>query len=214
MTDFSWITEKLYILPGILIGFSFHEFAHAIAAYFMGDDTAKKAGRLSIDPRDHIDILGFLSFMIAGFGWAKPVPINPWKFKNRRLGTIIVSLAGPFTNFIIAFLSVCLYYTLIIAGYNNDIVSTLIQSTIWVNVILCVFNLLPVPPLDGSKILASFFPSSLEAKFYQWEQYSNIILLVLILSRSLRYILSPMATFLLEFLDNVVYHLFLLLGIL
>lgn len=192
MSDFSWLIEKLYYLPGIFIGFSFHEFAHAYAAYLLGDDTAKKAGRLTIDPTAHIDPFGFLALLLAGFGWAKPVPINPWSFKNRKQGTLLVSLAGPVMNLALAFITILCIYIFDVFYMENEIIVRIILGVFSVNVSLFIFNLLPVPPLDGSKILASVLPVRLESKFYEWERYSYIILLVLLFSNVLDVILNPM----------------------
>lgn len=214
MSDFSWLIDKLYYLPGIFIGFSFHEFAHALSAKMMGDDTAERAGRLTVDPRAHIDPIGFLALLLAGFGWAKPVPIDPWSFKNRRIGTIIVSLAGPVMNFIIAFITLIVMYVLFnVVGYDNEIIYNVIFAVFAVNVVLCVFNLIPVPPLDGSKIVASFLPGALESKVYELERYSHLILLVLIFTNILDKILDPMVVFLMTILDNIVYNIFILLGL-
>jgi Zn-dependent protease len=215
MNDFSWLIDKLYYLPGIFVGFSFHEFAHAWAAYLMGDDTAKKAGRLTVDPRAHIDLLGFIALLFAGFGWAKPVPIDPMSFKKRRLGTIIVSLAGPLMNLIIAFITLIVIYVVFnVFGYENDVVYNVIFSMFVVNIVLCVFNLIPIPPLDGSKILASFLPGHLETKLYELERYSYLILLALIFTDVLDKILDPMVLFLITLLDNIVYYFFVLFGLL
>lgn len=215
MNDFSWLIDKLYYLPGIFVGFSFHEFAHALAAKLMGDDTAEKAGRLTVDPRAHIDLLGFAALLFAGFGWAKPVPIDPWSFKRRRIGTIIVSLAGPFINLVIAFITLIVIYIVFnVIGYDNDVVYNVIFSMFVVNVVLCVFNLIPLPPLDGSKILASFLPGPLESKLYELEKYSYLILLALIFTDVLDKILNPMVIFLITILDEVVFFFFNLFGIL
>jgi Zn-dependent protease len=192
MNDFSWLIDKLYYLPGVFIGLSFHEFAHGLAAYFMGDKTAKDAGRLTIDPRAHIDILGFVTLLFAGFGWAKPVPINPWNFRKRRLGTIIVSLAGPIMNLFLAFITLFFVFSFEIFGWNNEIIYNIVLGIFYVNVSLFLFNLLPIPPLDGSKILASVLPPELEGKLYAIEKYSYLILIMLLVTKSLNYILDPL----------------------
>jgi Zn-dependent protease len=192
MNDFSWIIDKLYYLPGVFIGLSFHEFSHGLAAYFMGDQTAKNAGRLTLNPRAHIDILGFLTLLLAGFGWAKPVPINPWSFKKRRIGTIIVSLAGPFMNLLLAFITLFVVFSFQIFQWDNQILLDIVIGIYSVNVSLFIFNLLPIPPLDGSKILASVLPGQLEGKLYGLERYSHLILLMLLVTKSLNYILDPL----------------------
>ena len=192
MNDFSWILDKLYYLPGIFIGLSFHEFSHALAAYFIGDNTAKDAGRLTIDPRAHIDIMGFITLLIAGFGWAKPVPINPWNFKKRRFGTLIVSIAGPIMNLFLAFITLFIIFSFQIFNWNNQVLFDLTIGIYTVNVSLFVFNLIPIPPLDGSKILASVLPKQLEEKIYSLERYSYIILLILLVTKALNYILDPL----------------------
>ena len=192
MNDFSWLIDKLYYLPGVFIGLSFHEFSHGLAAYFMGDKTAKDAGRLTIDPRAHIDILGFVTLLLAGFGWAKPVPINPWNFKKRRAGTIVVSLAGPIMNLFLAFITLFLVFSFEIFGWNNEVLYNIVLGIYYVNISLFLFNLLPIPPLDGSKILASVLPEQLEGKLYAIEKYSYLILIMLLVTKTLNYILDPL----------------------
>lgn len=207
MNDFSWLIDKLYYLPGVFIGLSFHEFSHALAAYFMGDKTAKDAGRLTIDPRAHIDILGFITLLFAGFGWAKPVPINPWSFRKRRAGTIIVSLAGPAMNLFLAFITLFIIFSFEIFGWNNDVLYNITLGIYYVNVSLFLFNLLPIPPLDGSKILASVLPSQLEEKLYSIERYSNLILIMLVLTKSLNKILDPLFRGTTEALQSIVINI-------
>lgn len=185
--------ELLYRIPAVFIGFSFHEFAHGLAAYYMGDDTAKINGRLTIDPIAHIDPIGLLMLIVFKFGWAKPVPINPANFKNRKMGIILVSLAGPMMNFIIAMTVLFLYgFIYIKFGIQNIIFDKIMINIYFINIGLGVFNLIPFPPLDGSKILAGLLPVKIEYKFYKYEQYSYILLLILIFTNTIDYILSPM----------------------
>lgn len=185
--------ELLYRLPAVFIGFSFHEFAHGLAAYYLGDDTAKASGRLTVDPAAHIDPMGLLMLIIFRFGWAKPVPINPNNFKNRKKGIILVSLAGPMMNFLIATIVLLLYgFVYIRLGIQNVIFDRIILNIYYINIGLGVFNLIPIPPLDGSKILAGLLPVSIEYKFYKYEQYSYLLLLILLFTNTIDYILGPM----------------------
>lgn len=204
---FSRFENLPMILPGILIAIVLHELAHGYAAYLLGDPTAKERGRLTLNPIAHIDILGFLMLIFAGFGWAKPVPINPRYFKNRKLGTVLVSLAGPFTNFLIAITTVIVSTILIRHNLlTNQIVVKIIFYIILYNIVLGVFNLLPFPPLDGSKVLASLLPTKYEIMFYKYERYLYSILLILLITDSISKILNPAVVFIYEQLSNLSYY--------
>jgi len=187
------IMGLLYRLPAVFIGFSFHEFAHAFAANLLGDDTAKNRGRLTLDPMAHIDPLGIIMLIFFRFGWAKPVPVNPLNFKNRKKGMIFVSLAGPAMNFLVAFITLLVYVLLYSRfGFMNRVMYNIIINIYYINIGLGIFNLIPLPPLDGSKILAGLLPTRIEYNMYRYEQYSHLLLLILIFTDVINYILNPM----------------------
>jgi Zn-dependent protease len=176
------ILAKLYILPGILLGFTIHEFAHAITAFRLGDDTPKYQGRLTLSPFAHIDLMGLLAIVLIGFGWAKPVQINPRKFKNPRRDDILVSLAGPLANLGLAIISLIVYkfaapYA---SGQLGNVLLLLLVYCIIYNGILFVFNLMPVPPLDGYSIFKNLAPVRFYPFFSKIEKYSSWILLIFV----------------------------------
>lgn len=179
----------LYNLPGLLVAIVFHEFSHGMAAYALGDNTAKNAGRLTLNPIKHIDPIGFITLLVFRFGWAKPVPINPLNFKNRKRDTLLVSIAGPVANFTIAIIIVLLFKSNIISNY---LLIEILFITLWYNIMLGIFNLLPFPPLDGSKVLASLLPDKIEYYFYIYEKYFNLVLIALIFTHMIDKILSPL----------------------
>ncbi|WP_066500085.1 site-2 protease family protein [Abyssisolibacter fermentans] len=195
------MTEKLIRLPALLIAIVCHEFAHGYVAYKLGDNTAKNRGRLTLNPLKHLDPIGFLLLFTLGFGWAKPVPINPLYFKDRKLGTILVSIAGPLTNFALAILTALLITLLKI---NNNLILSFVLPIFWYNIALGVFNLIPLPPLDGSKILASLLPNKYEYLFYKYEKYLYIILIVLIMTDTINVILHPLIGVIFNFILNLV----------
>ena len=164
----------------IIVGITIHEFAHAWAAYSFGDSTAKNMGRLSLNPLVHLDPFGFILLLLAGFGYGRPVPVNPYNFRNQKWGNIIVSAAGPFSNLVqIAIFGLALNF-LFFLGPNNLLVNFLV-ALIYINVVLMVFNILPIPPLDGSKILMALLPSSAD-NFKLWlQQRGPFVLLGLII---------------------------------
>lgn len=182
----------LISLPGLLTAIIFHELAHGLTAYWLGDPTAKNAGRLTLNPIKHIDPVGFLFMLVFRFGWAKAVPINPMNFRNRKLDTILVSIAGVSVNFIIA---IILGAVLVYGNITNETVLDILGIGMWYNIMLGVFNLLPFPPLDGSKVVASLLPVKLEYYFYKYERYFYIILLGLIATDMVQKILGPLVNF-------------------
>ncbi len=187
-----------YIIA-VLIALSIHEWAHAFAAFQLGDDTARHEGRLTINPIAHIDPLGALMFLVVGFGWAKPVPVNPHAFKHYARDTSLVALAGPFSNLVLAFgafilLSVLplqmgggVYGLLDIGGGSPvmTIIGQILGASLYVNLALMAFNLFPLAPLDGSKILYVFLPDDWHEGYDRFMQYGQWILLFLVFGESL-----------------------------
>lgn len=194
------IIDKILALPGLFMAIIFHEVAHGYMAYKLGDPTAKKAGRLTLNPIKHIDIVGFIFLLIFRFGWAKPVPVNSMYFENRKRGMILVSLAGPMTNFLLA---IILSLILSVGFITNEIIFKILIIAIWYNIMLGIFNLLPFPPLDGSKVLASLLPSKYEYYFYKNEKYLNLILIILIMTNYIDNILSPLINFALNLMVKI-----------
>ncbi len=192
--------SKAIIIPGLLIAITLHELAHGYVAYMLGDPTAKNNGRLTLNPIKHIDVMGFLLLFLVGFGWAKPVPINPKYFKKRKRGTFIVSIAGPIMNFILAFIFSIIYMSGIV---NGTVLTIIFKTTIFYNIVLGIFNLLPFPPLDGSKIMASLLPVKYEFLFYKYENNLRIILIILVLTNTIEKILGPLVNISFNLLANL-----------
>ena len=190
----------LYRIVALLIAITVHEFSHGKVADMLGDPTARKSGRLSLNPIRHLDPIGSLMIILVGFGWAKPVPVNPSNFQNPQRGMLYVGLAGPLANFTTAFL----FGLPIKMGLvpHQTVISGVILTIVWINTALGVFNLLPIPPLDGSNVLAAFLPRSALRTYWAWERYGILILFLLIVVFDgifISGILFPMVNFLLSF---------------
>lgn len=202
----------LYTIPGILIGLSLHEYAHAQTAVWLGDSTPKLQGRLSTNPLVHIDIIGFIMILFAGFGWAKPVMVNPNNFKNKKRDDIFVSLAGPFMNLLIAFIVLILMkiiYYIPSGVLNNEIYSitmTILDYTVFINIVLFVFNLLPIPPLDGSHVLFGIIGITEKSYYHRFYDISKFILLILIITSVVGIIISPPISMIYNSLFNLFFH--------
>ena len=205
-----WLMDKLILLPGIVIGLSFHEFAHGYVSYKLGDPTPKLQGRLTINPAAHIDPFGFIALLFAGFGWGVTVQIDPIYYKHRRRDELLVSLAGVVMNFIIAVLFAVMIKLLFIAepgwlnGSLGDIVIEIIMYVIQINLVLMIFNLLPVPPLDGFGIVTQIFDLQKYRWYYQVYDKGFLILLVLILLGVTDKVLSPAVNFMWGWIVNTI----------
>ena len=182
-------------LPGLLIALVFHEYAHARMAVAMGDFTPRLMGRLTLDPRAHIDPIGLVMLLVARFGWAKPVEYNPMNFRERTRGEILTALAGPAANFIIAFAAMLVLVLLrrFAPGFVTGGMYTVIWMIVIYNINFGIFNLIPLPPLDGSKVLYHIIPYEHRWRYMQLERYSFLILIAMMMTPILGSILVPLA---------------------
>ena len=204
--NWNYIIQILLSALAALIAIIIHEVAHGYVAYLMGDLTAKKDGRLSLNPLKHLDLIGVLCLIIFKIGWAKPVPINPYMFKNRKKGIIFVSLAGVCANFILAIISItimCLLYQLS-GNVLIEILFLFFYNLAAVNIGLGIFNLIPIPPLDGSKVLAQFLPLSARIKYLNFERFGGLVLFLLIYFGNLSKYLGIILSFVFEGLFSLI----------
>ena len=189
------LAELLLSLPAVLWAITFHEFCHGYAAYRLGDPTAMRSGRLTLNPLAHLDPVGALLLLVARFGWAKPVPIDPRFFKNPGRDMVIVSLAGAAGNIATAFLAGLLMRVMPKALLMNYAVLNFMVLMVFINLGLAVFNLLPIPPLDGSKILYVLLPPRWMEAYYKLERYGMLILMVLVIFGVVQQVMSPVVRF-------------------
>lgn len=183
-----------------------HELSHGYAAYKCGDDTAKLQGRLTLNPFAHLDLMGTIMIFLFGIGYAKPVQVNPARLRHPRRDMALVSLAGPASNLIMGFISVFIYY--ILGAFHNG--STVMFAVMYffyfaasVNVTLAVFNLLPIPPLDGSKILSAVLPDRIYFKYMQYERYVMIALFILLFTGILDTPISWLSSVMMRFISII-----------
>jgi len=213
----NFLTQIVIQLPILLITLTIHEFSHGYVAYLLGDDTAKRAGRLTLNPISHIDPFGLIMLFIARIGWAKPVPINPYNFYNYKRDTAITAAAGPVSNFVVAIILSLIFK--MIRTANPDIMYTasamsqfwlgMLLYAILINLALGLFNLIPIPPMDGSKILGGFLSDEAYYKYTAREQQGvRILLIIFLVSFVFRiplisYIIMPPLNFFLKLLTGI-----------
>jgi len=177
----------LLIAPPILLALTFHEYAHAYTAYRCGDDTARQSGRLTLNPLRHLDPLGTIMIFIVHFGWAKPVPVNPNRLRNPKKDMLWISAAGPLANMVLALASGLLIRVLLTIGVTPErhtaigLLFFMVIMSLQINLALAIFNILPIAPLDGSKILSALLPARYEKLIYFLERYGPFILIGLII---------------------------------
>lgn len=211
------IVTLLLTLPGVIVAITFHEFAHAFAAYKLGDDTPKMQGRLNLNPLSHMDPIGFVLLIFAHIGWGKPVEINPRNFDRKHsmsAGEAIVSVAGPAMNFVLAIVFTLLYFVIgkffpsFVISQIGFYVMIMIQSAAIVNVGLGVFNLIPLPPLDGSKIFRNFMSYKVKTWIDTYQQYFYIAFLILWITGLAGKLISPIIGWITTGLFNLIGMLF------
>ena len=216
--DFSYLLGILQSVIPALICITLHELSHGIVAYWLGDDTAKRAGRLTLNPLRHLDLMGLLMMVVFRFGWAKPVPVNMYRFKNPKRGMAITAAAGPLSNVLISCIFLLLYGALYLPLANSAAgryILEMFQITAVLSLSLAVFNILPVPPLDGSKVIFSVISDDAYGKLMRYERYGSVVLLLLVstgiigrpLSSAVRFLYAQMLP-LAQWALNATYTLF------
>lgn len=205
------IQTLIYSVPATLIAIVLHEVAHAGVSYLCGDKIVKAEGRLSLNPLKHLDLMGTLCLILFHMGWAKPVRVNTRAYKHRKLDFCLVALAGPVMNFFIAFIAMILMFLVGNYGGKGTITNYLFYLFYYIAVLdvgLGVFNLIPIPPLDGSNVLLSFLPDSIERKLARVRQYLPLILAILLISGILNVPLSWLNSRIINGMWSFVIHMF------
>lgn len=205
---FGFESDMIFRIPALLVAITIHEYAHARMAVAMGDPTPRFAGRLTLNPIAHLDAVGLLMLWLFKFGWAKPVPVNPRNFRNEKQGMILVSLAGPGSNILLALLSALLIGFLTKYHMLNGIWAQILWLSYLYNIVLAIFNLIPLPPLDGAKVLASFLPWRQADAFNRIEPYGPFILMGLIYIGVIGVITQPLQLGLSMIINAIVVSIF------
>ena len=193
----------LAFIAGLVFGITIHEFSHALVAYRLGDPTAKLAGRLNLNPASHLDPIGTIALLVVGMGWGKPTPFDPFNLRNIKRDSALISVAGALSNFLFASIMATPYLVAYYTGNLNQSVIGIYQIlaiAIWINLILGVFNLIPVSPLDGFKVLAGLLPRDWYYDFIQTERYGIFILILLLFTGVIGRILFPIVSVLFNLL--------------
>ena len=203
----SLVMQLLATVAVIFLILPLHEYAHGLIAYKLGDPTAKQSGRLTLNPLASIDKVGTLGLLLFGIGWAKPVPVNPRYFRNPKRDMALTALAGPVSNILAGFVGTMVYYLLLCLPFIPvqalSVLSVFFYYYISINLMLAVFNLLPAPPLDGSRLVAAFLPNRMVYQYYRYERYVVLVLFVLLFTG----VLDPVLSFLHGHLWNAVISL-------
>ena len=204
----------LYSLPALLLSLSVHEYAHAYVAYKLGDDTQKLRGRLTLSPFAHIDIIGFIAIALLGFGWGKPVVINDTNFKNKKRDNMLVSVAGPLSNLVLAVIFTLLFKVFYetdlfgLASKNIDITTNIfamMYNIISLNIIFAIFNMIPIPPFDGARLLFYLLPNKFEKYYYILYRYSFVIVVIFLITNLGSMIITPLYKILMDIVSFFIF---------
>lgn len=201
--DFTYVLNILLSVIPSLLCITLHELSHGYAAYLLGDDTAKTIGRLTLNPLKHLDPMGMLMLAVFHVGWAKPVPVSMFRFKNPKRGMAITALAGPVSNLLIAVIFIFFYgvfYIPLKGSTVGEYLLTMLQLTVYISLGLALFNFIPIPPLDGSKVLFSLLSDEGYVKLMRYERYGSILMLALVASGILGRPLSNTINIIFDFL--------------
>lgn len=201
---FGFDADMVFRIPALLLALTIHEYAHARVAVYLGDPTPRYEGRLTLNPVAHLDPIGLIMLWLFKFGWAKPVPIDPRYFKNGRQGMLMVSFAGPVSNLLLAFASALLMGILIKLNLLSGGLLQVLRYTYIYNLIFAVFNLIPIPPLDGSKVLMSLLPGRQAYALERIEPYGSFILIALVYLNIINSITSPIINLLSLIMQHII----------
>ncbi len=206
-----YIVMRLLMLPGIIVGLSFHEYGHAKVSSMLGDPTPRYQGRVSLNPAAHIDPVGFILLLVIGFGWGKPVQIDPRYYKHRRRDELLVSLAGVVINLLLAIAGCALWRVIYQLAPNfligdstgSYIVNNMLSGLISINLVLMVFNLIPLPPLDGFGVVTQIFDLERKSWYEKFYRIGSVILILLIISDAADKILTPAVSFMYSIITGI-----------
>lgn len=185
--EFGFLLDTFSIVLAALLGITVHETCHGLVAFWLGDDTAKQQGRLSLNPLRHVDIMGLIMMALARFGWARPVPINPHRFRHPKAGMVLTAIAGPASNVFLAFFAMLIRAVFMAVvpfdqmGTVFHLLRSFLENIAIISAGLAVFNLFPIPPLDGSKVLFAVLPNRLYIQLMRYERYGMLLLMALLL---------------------------------
>ena len=206
-----FVVQLLLLIPAFLVAVTVHELAHGVVADRLGDPTARVQGRLTLNPLPHIDPLGAVAFLLAGFGWAKPVPVNAYNLRHPRRDMAWIAAAGPLSNFAVAFVGlvgVVLIQRIGMGAFVAEPLGGVLFAVFRFNLALGIFNLIPLPPLDGGHFLPYFLPRASWTTLHQLEQYGPMILLLLVMTGATRYIVGPVMNVVSGFYFSLVQMIF------